>query len=100
MEKQDPVEVSPDIYKVALENDRVRVLSINQKPGQASTQHWHPAFVLYIVNDGKVKFSYPDGESEELELKAGQTLWSEGVTHTPENTGTSELHALNFELKE
>ena len=63
-------------------------------------QHSHPAHVIYVVDDCKVKFSYPNGESEELELKAGQTLWSDGVTHTPQNTGTSELHALNIELKE
>ena len=99
MEKQDPVEVASDIYQVALENDRVRVLSIHQKPGQASPQHWHPAFVLYIVNDGKVKFSYPDGESEELELKAGQAIWSDEVTHSAENTGTAEVHAVCVEFK-
>ena len=99
MEKQDPVEVSPDIYLVTLENDRVRVLSIHQKPGQASPQHWHPAHVLYVVNDGKVQFSYPDRESEELELQAGQTIWSDEVTHAAENTGTAEVHAVCVELK-
>jgi beta-alanine degradation protein BauB len=100
MEKQDPVDVAPDVYEVPLENERVRVLDIRLQPGREVPQHSHPAHVIYVVDDCKVKFSYPDGESEELELKAGQTLWSDGVTHTPENTGTSELHALNFELKE
>ena len=100
MEKQDPVEVSPHIYKVLLENERVRVLEIHQKPGDKSPQHWHPAHVLYIFNDCKVKFSYPDREPEELELKAGQTFWSDALTHEPENTGSVEAHALAVELKE
>ena len=100
MEKQDPVEVAPDIYKVALENDRVRVLDIHQKPGQASAEHWHPAFVLYIANDGRVKFSYPDGQSDELDLEAGQAIWSDEVTHAAENTGSTEVHAVCVEFKE
>ena len=100
MEKQDPVEVSPSIYKVLLENDKVRVLEIHMKPGEVSSQHWHPAHVLYIFDDCKVKFSYPEGEPEELELKAGQTFWSDALTHEPENTGAVEAHALAVELKE
>ena len=100
MEKQDPVEVSPDIYKVPLENDRVRVLDIRMKPGEISPQHSHPAHVLYIFNDCKVKFSYPDGESEELELEAGQAIWSDEVTHEPENIGSTEVHAVAVEFKE
>ena len=99
MEKQDPAELAPHVYKVPLENDRVRVLDIHLRPGEKVPEHSHPAHVIYVVNDCKVKFTYPDGEFEELELKAGQTLWSDGVTHTPENTGTNELHALNIEFK-
>ena len=48
MEKQDPVEVAPNIYKVPLENDRVRVLDIHMQPGDKSPQHSPPAHVLYI----------------------------------------------------
>jgi quercetin dioxygenase-like cupin family protein len=100
MEKQDPVEVSPHIYKVLLENDKVRVLDIHMTPREKSPEHSHPAHVLYIVSDGKVKFSYPGGESEELEALAGQTMWSDEMTHEPENTDTTEVHAVCVELKE
>jgi beta-alanine degradation protein BauB len=100
VEQKDPVEVSPNIYEVLLENDRVRVLDVHMQPGETSPQHSHPAHVLYILNDCKVKFSYPDAEPEELEFKAGQTFWSDDLTHTPENTGTVEAHALAVEFKE
>jgi quercetin dioxygenase-like cupin family protein len=70
------------------------VLDIHMEPGYKSPQHSHPAHVLYVVNDCKVKFSYPDGEPEELELEAGQTIWSDEVTHESENTGTTEVHAV------
>ncbi len=83
MEKQDPVEVAPNIYKVPLENDRVRVLDIHMQLGDKSPQHSHPAHVRYMVTGGKVKYNYPDGEFEELELEAGQAMWSDEVTHEP-----------------
>ena len=83
MEKQDPVEVAPNIYKVPLENDRVRVLDIHMQLGDKSPQHSHLARVLYMVTGGKVKYNYPDGEFEELELEAGQEMWSDEVTHEP-----------------
>jgi hypothetical protein len=53
-----------------------------------------------MVTGGKAKFSYPDEESEELELEAGQAIWSDEVTHEPENTGTTEMHAVAIEFKE
>jgi hypothetical protein len=36
-----------------------------------------------MVTGGKVKYNYPDGEFEELELEAGQAMWSDEVTHEP-----------------
>jgi hypothetical protein len=47
-----------------------------------------------------MKFSYPDREYEELELEAGQAMWSDEVTHEPENRGTTEMRAVAIELKE
>ena len=39
----DPVEVSPDNYKVVLENDHVRVLEMNLKVGEKDEMHSHPS---------------------------------------------------------
>jgi hypothetical protein len=83
MEKQDPVEVAPNIYKVPLENDRVRVLDIHMQPGA----NRHSTRILRTF-------------SIWLELEAGQAMWSDGVTHEPENTGTTEMHAVAIEFKE
>ena len=97
---QDPVKVSPDIYKVALDNDRVRVLDITLKPGAKSPMHSHPDYVAYLVSEGKVKFTDKDGKTEERELKKGTTVWFDAMSHAVENVGTTELHVLNVELKE
>jgi quercetin dioxygenase-like cupin family protein len=96
---QDPVKISPELYRVALENEYVRVLDVHVKPGGTSPMHSHPALVIYSLSDAKVKFSFPDGKTVDAELKNGQAMWSEPVTHAADNLGTTEAHVLNFELK-
>jgi len=40
-----------------------------------------------------------DGESGEVDVSAGDVMWREAEEHSTENTGTTELRALFFELK-
>ena len=96
---QDPVKVAPETHKVLLENDRVRVLDVRIKPGEKVPMHSHPASVGYVLSGGKIRFTYPDGKTEEREPKAGTASWSEAVTHAAGNVGTTELHVVRTELK-
>jgi quercetin dioxygenase-like cupin family protein len=89
----------PETHKVLFENDRVRVLDGRLQPGQKVAMHSHPANVVYFLTDAKFKFAFPDGKTAEREFKAGQTGWSDGVTHAGENAGTNEIHLLQVELK-
>lgn len=98
--EKDAREVAPDNYAVPAENDRVRVLDIHLKPGEKVPMHSHPASVIYAVSDCKAKFTYPDGKSEVVDMKAGQSILTEAYTHEPENIGETECHVLNVELKE
>ncbi|HEY7160785.1 MAG TPA: cytoplasmic protein [Acidobacteriota bacterium] len=95
----DPVKISPQYYKVLLENDQVRVLEYRLKPGEKEAMHSHPAGIVYIFSDGRMKTMTPDGESHEGERKAGEVIWRDPVTHTAENTGSTEIHALAIEMK-
>jgi hypothetical protein len=54
---------------------------------------------LYALNDTKAKFTPPDGDGVEAELKAGQALFHEAESHAVENLGTTEAHVILFELK-
>ena len=95
----DPVRVSPQYYKVLLENEQVRVLEYHLKPGEKEAMHSHPAGVVYVFGDATLKITFPDGRTEERPAKAGETFWREPVTHAIENTGTGEAHALAIDLK-
>jgi len=97
---QDPVKVAPDKCKVLLENERVRVLDFWLKPGDKLPMHSHPASILYVLTNGKVRTILPDGKVTDMEVKAGETRWAEAVTHANENIGTTEAHVIVVELKE
>jgi quercetin dioxygenase-like cupin family protein len=96
---QDPVQVAQN-HKVLLENDRVRVLEYRSKPGEKAEMHSHPDYLVYDLGSGyKLKFTSLDGTVKTIEGKAGTVSWHEAVTHSVENVGTIEAHALLIELK-
>jgi len=96
---QDAVKVDPQHYKVESENNRVRILRVKYGPGEKSVMHRHPATIAVFLTDGKVKFTYPNGKSEEIEFKAGQTVWRPATKHLPENIGNQEMEVIVIELK-
>ena len=96
---QDAVKVDPKHYKVEFENDQVRVLRINYGPGEKSVMHEHPANVAVFLTDGQVKFTQPDGKSQEVPGKAGTTAWGAGEKHLPENVGDKPFELILVELK-
>lgn len=96
---QDPVKISPKMYKVLLENQEVRVLDFHAKPGEKEPMHSHPAMVVYVLHDGKIRLTTPDGKSVERESKAGTAVWNEPQTHAYENLGPGEAHVVVVELK-
>ncbi len=96
---QDPVKVDPQHYKVESENSQVRVLRIHYGAHEKSVMHFHPDSVAVFLTDGHVKFTYPDGKTEEVQLKAGQTQWTKAGTHLPENLGDSPFELILVELK-
>lgn len=96
---QDPVKVAPNNYKVAFENETVRVIEVTAKAGDKVASHSHPDHAVYAVTAGKIKFTYPDGKSKEVEKKAGEAIWIKAETHATENVGTGEFKAVVIELK-
>jgi quercetin dioxygenase-like cupin family protein len=95
----DPVKLSPQYYKVRLDNAQVRVLEFHLKPGEKEVMHSHPQGVVFVLADAVVKNTFPDGSATTRHVKQGDVEWSNAVTHTGENVGTSEAHYYRVELK-
>jgi beta-alanine degradation protein BauB len=96
---QDVVKVAGDSHRVIFENEHVRVLAVDMKPGQVAPMHSHPDSVSYFLTDGKLKVTLPDGKTIERNPKAGAAAWSDAVTHEAQNIGTTEFQQVQIELK-
>ncbi|MDO9194707.1 MAG: hypothetical protein Q7U12_17545 [Undibacterium sp.] len=96
---QDPVQTDGDKYKMIFENDCVRVLDYKDLPGDQTTQHQHPAFVLYTLSDFKRAIILPDGKVLQRQFKAGDVMWSDKQTHIGKNNGETPTHVILVEMK-
>jgi quercetin dioxygenase-like cupin family protein len=96
---QDPVKVDPAHYKVELENANARVLRIKYGPRERSVMHGHPTALGVHLTDGHVRFTFPNGKTEELRFKAGEVRAYPAGEHLPENVGDQPLELVFVELK-
>ena len=96
---QDPAVVNAKTIKVKFENDRVRVLEANLPPGVKEQVHSHPAYVIYVLEGGKYRNYASDGKTSEGELKTGEVIYRDPLTHAAENIGTTTMHMILVELK-
>jgi len=95
----DPVTVGPKIYKKVFENDAVRVSQIKFKKGAKIPMHSHPDHAIYVVKGGKLRVTGADGTAQDLDLAAGQAVFSPAQAHSGENVEKSTVEAVIFELK-
>jgi quercetin dioxygenase-like cupin family protein len=96
---QDPAVVQSKTVKVKFENERVRVLEAELPPGVKEQVHSHPAYVIYVLAGGKVRNYAADGKTTEIELKTGEVLYREPLTHAAENISGTTPHMILVELK-
>jgi len=97
--EMDPLKLSPQLYAARLENDRVRVYEYRIKPGVKDPMHSHPPGLVYTLAGGQMRSTSPQGVVSEVTLKPGDLIWREALSHSLENVGSSEVHALSIELK-
>lgn len=99
---QDPAKVMPRAYRVAFENDQVRVLDFIGRPGMGicgEGMHSHPAHLTIVMTDWQGAVSTPSGTAKPRQRKLGDVFWSEAETHKVENTGKNNSRVLIVELK-
>jgi len=96
---QDPAAVNSKTIKVKFENDRVRVLEAELPPGVKEQVHSHPAYVIYVLAGGKYRNYAADGKTTEGELKTGEVVYRDPLTHAAENIGNTTMHLILVELK-
>jgi beta-alanine degradation protein BauB len=99
---QDAAKVMPRAYRVAFENDKLRVLEFTGRPGMGicgEGMHSHPEHLTVVLSDWRGKATVPGGTPQDRARKLGDVFWSEAETHKVENTGKTNSRVLIIELK-
>lgn len=99
---QDPVRTMPKNYRVAFENNMVRVLEYNNRPGMGpcgTGLHYHPRHIDIFMTDfrGQLK---EDGKVTGGSVKAGDVHWYEAGTHEAENIDKTASRMFMVEIKD
>jgi oxalate decarboxylase/phosphoglucose isomerase-like protein (cupin superfamily) len=98
---QEPQAGRP-VYKIVLENDRVRVRDVTFAPGVADNgMHTHEyAHVGVILTKGSLVFTEPGGKTETVPFEAGSVGYRDAhVTHMTSNPGPNPMRVIEVELK-
>jgi quercetin dioxygenase-like cupin family protein len=96
----DPVAVSPEMYKVLLENDQARVVEYTIRPGERDQPHTHPPKVSYVLAGGTLRIT-PDGGSPFTSVDStGKAVWMNAVPrHFAANIGAAPVRIILVEIR-
>lgn len=86
---------------VTIDNDAVRVISVNYQPHDKSALHAHAGNrVVVYLDAGHLTVTFEDGHKEDLRVKAGDALWTPvGPKHMTENAASTPIRFVEIELK-
>lgn len=96
---QDPAVVNSTSIHIKFENEQVRVLEATLPPGVKEPVHSHPAYVIYVIEGGRVRNYASDGKVTEATLNSGEVIYRDPLTHSAENIGDKPIHLILVELK-
>jgi quercetin dioxygenase-like cupin family protein len=100
MTQIDAVSVSPDRFKLLLENQHVRVIEYVLLPGERDQWHTHPPKVSYVVTGGTLRITAEDGQSFLTDEKTGSATWMDTLgRHYAQNVGTTPVRIVLVEIK-
>ena len=96
---QDPVKLDAKHYSVILDNASVRVLKVTYAPGEKSVMHSHPDAIVIPLGPAKVRFTAPDGKTQDSDLASESGTYTPAGTHNSTNIGTGKVDAILVEFK-
>lgn len=97
--QNDPTKVDQQHYTIELENEQVRVLRARYGPHEKSEMHAHPPLICVMLTEGRIRMTYPDGRTEDINAKAGDVLNMPAIVHQPENLNDHLFEAVLIEMK-
>lgn len=96
---QEATKVEPTHYRIAFENENVRVIDIHYGPHQKSAMHQHPAGVAVYITEGHFRFIDETGKVTMADAKSGDARWFPVFKHKVENMSDKPFDGVYIEIK-
>ncbi len=87
------------VVRIFIDNRKVRVQEIRQRPGFKGPMLERPNRVQYILKGGKQRKHFPNGRTKVQILKTGTVVWRPKEKFASENIGKTEIRFIGVRLK-
>ena len=95
-----PQKVSPEIYDLVHEDEKIKIYLASFAAGKSDKVHEHGPNTAYIIKGGTVKVVGADGSFSERSFPDGAVSFSDNlVRHQVENIGNTDIKVLIAEYK-
>ena len=95
----DILKIDPKHYRLELENEKVRVLRVVLGPDETVPMHDAAAATLVCVSECHLRFTQPNGRSQDVHMPAGQARWIWDEPRSEKNLSTHRAEWLLIEIK-
>lgn len=96
---RDPLQIDPLHYRLEFENEKMRVLRLTLKPSETVPMHDDKDALIVCLRECHVRFTSPNGRSEDVHMEAGTSRWIYSDTRSEKNLGTRPVELLFVETK-
>jgi hypothetical protein len=96
---QDALQVDPQHYRLEFENQKMRVLKLTLKANDVVPLHDDPDALVVCLKECHLRFTLPNGRSEDIHMETGATRWIFGDRRSEKNLGTKSVEMLFIETK-
>ncbi len=87
------------VVRILIDNRKVRVHEVHQRPGHKGPMLALPDRVQYILKGGKQRQHYSNGRTKVQTLKPGTVVWRAKEKCAGENIGKTEIRWIAVRLK-
>lgn len=95
---QDMCATNPSHCKLLNDTAGMKMMIITLKPGDRLVSHTHPLNFVYVLKGGLYKWTYTNGKTESMNLKAGDHFVGPPEdAHKSWNAGKTTIQILFFE---
>jgi hypothetical protein len=95
----DVVKIAPGQFRIQVDNPQTRVLRAHIAAESRVPMHAHRPGVLVAITDVNLRLIAPDGKTQDLHIRAGDTQWLPASTHAEQNLGTAPCEYVFVETK-